>query len=146
MIVNQPSLPNEMLLLIFDKLAWKDVKTLRLVSKNVGELALRTLAWQRTRVTLTCANYREACLILRTKFSQVSEIKVLIPTRVRLTCLSRRFEMRDLLLSVPENIRKLVVQEAPAEKRLTNPPEMQICGLDPHWFATLVSQGRAPLI
>jgi len=138
-ISNIPNLPNEILLLIFDKLPWRDVSNLRLVSKNVGQLALSTQVWKRTRVVLTYINYREACLLLRTSFRQVTTIKILIPTRVRLTYMSRGFKMRDLLTSVPETVRRLVVEEAQAEKRRTNPTEMQICGLDPDWLAAFIN-------
>ena len=134
------NLPNEVLLLIFDYLPWKDVKKLRLVSRNFRDLAVRSETWKRTRLTLTCANYKVACQLLETSFNQVSTIKIMIPTKVKLTSLSRNFEMKNLLMSIPETVKKVVVQDAPAEKRFSNPPEMQICGLDPDWFAAWVDK------
>ena len=134
------NLPNEILLLIFDHLPWKDVKKLRLVSRNFRDLALRSQTWKRTSLTLDCSNYKVACRLLETSFYQVSTIKILIPTKVRLTSLSRNFEMKHLLMAIPETVRKIVLQDAPTEKRLSNPPEMQICGLDPDWFAALVNK------
>ena len=134
------NLPNEILLWIFDHLPWKDVKKLRLVCRNFRDLALRSQTWKRTRMTLTCANYKVACHLLKTSFHQVSTIKIMIPTKVRLTPRSRNFEMKHLLMSIPETVKKVVLQDAPTEKRLSNPPEMQICGLDPDWFADLVNK------
>ena len=134
-----PTLPSEILLIIFDKLPWKDVRNLRLVSKNVGQLALSTKVWRRTRVILTYDNYKEACLLLGRSLRQVTNIKIMIPTRVRRTYLLRGFKMINLLTSVPENVRSLVVQEAPAEKDLANPPEMLISGLDPDWFVAFIN-------
>ena len=50
------------------------------------------------------------------------------------------FEMKNLLMSIPDTIKGVVVQDAPTEKRYPNPPETQICGLDPDWFAALVNK------
>ena len=133
-------LPNEIWLLIFDHLPWKDVRKLRLVSSNFRDLALRSETWKRTRLTLTYANYKVACRLLETGFYQVSTIKIMIPTKVKLTNQSRGFEMKHLLMSIPDTVKKVVLQEAPTEKRFPNPPEMQICGLDPDWFAALVNK------
>ena len=134
-------LPNEILLLIFDHLPWKEVKKLRLVSRNFRDLALRSRTWKRTRVRLTWANYKVACQLLETSFYQVSTIRIMIPTKVKLpSSLSRDFEMKHLLMSIPESVKKVVLQDAPTETRVPNPPWMQICGLDPDWFAALVNK------
>ena len=134
-------LPNEILLLIFDHLPWKEVKKLRLVARNFRDLALRSRTWKRTRLTVTCANYKEACSLLETSFYQVSTIKIMIPTKVKLSLsLFRNFEMKHLLISIPETVKKVVLQDAPTEKRVPNPKRMQICGLDPDWFAALVNK------